>query len=323
MTGDRYARQRVLPSVGPEGQARLAATEVLVIGAGGLGSTVLPVLAGAGIGRITIVDHDVVDLSNLHRQPLYGMADQGRAKAEAARDALLARNPEIAVEARVERLRPGNAAALVASAGIVVDCADSLAVTYMLSAACMAAEKPLVTASALEQRGYAGGFCGGAPSYRAVFPDMPSVVGSCAQNGVLGSAVAAIGAIEAHMVLQIALELTPSPLGRLVSLDLSQFAWGGFRFDTASEPHIPAIPFLERGDLDADTLVVELRGRDEAPVPVTPDARRSSLAEIASGTIPQKSGRIAFACASGVRAYKAARILQARGHEDVAVLLPE
>ena len=171
---DRYARQMVLPEVGPAGQARLAAARVLVVGAGGLGSPVLATLAGAGVGHLTILDHDRVEESNLHRQPLYRMADLGRLKAEAARDALLAANPSIAVDARPVRLGVGNAPGLVADADLVLDCADSLAATYVLSDACHAQRKPLVSASVLGLSGYVGAFCGGVPSYRAVFPDMPA-----------------------------------------------------------------------------------------------------------------------------------------------------
>src|SRR6185437_8283008 len=113
---ERYARQMVLPEVGAAGQARLAAASVVVVGAGGLGCPVLQYLAGAGVGRLTIVDHDTVEESNLHRQPLYTMPDIDKAKAEAARASLQRFNPGISIEAIVERLTPQNAAALVARA---------------------------------------------------------------------------------------------------------------------------------------------------------------------------------------------------------------
>ncbi len=190
---DRYARQTVLPEVGAAGQARLAAARVLVVGAGGLGSPVLATLAGAGVGQLNVLDHDRVEESNLHRQPLYRMTDLGRSKAEAAREALLAANPAISVDAMPRRLAVAEAPDLIAAADLVLDCADSLAVTYVLSDACRADSKPMVSASVLGLSGYVGAFCGGAPSYRAVFPDMPSTVGSCAANGVLGSAVAVLG----------------------------------------------------------------------------------------------------------------------------------
>lgn len=166
---DRYSRQIVLPEVGPEGQARLARTRVLVVGAGGLGCPVLQYLVGAGIGRIVLVDPDQVEESNLHRQPLYRIGDAGRLKVEAAREALAAYNPGVEVEALALRLAPDNVTSLLARADIVVDAADSFAATYVLSDACYDAGKPLVSASIVGLAGYVGAFCGGGPSYRAVF----------------------------------------------------------------------------------------------------------------------------------------------------------
>ena len=307
-----------LAGIGEAGQARLAACRVLVVGAGGLGAPVLLALAGAGIGHLTVLDHDRVELSNLHRQPLFRMADLGRPKAEAAREALLAYNPEIAVRAIVARLGPDNAA-LVEGADIVVDAADSLATTYVLSDVCLAAGLPLVSAAVLEQRGHVGAFCGGAPSYRAVFPDMPSVAGSCAENGVLGSATGVLGSLQAHMVLQLALGAAPSPLGRLVSVDLQRFAFGGFGFAGTPEPDA-AIPFISQADLRPADLLVELRDLAEAPDPVLPGMLRALPAEIEAGLPLPEGRRIVLHCRSGLRAHRIARLLQSRDGRDVAVL---
>jgi molybdopterin/thiamine biosynthesis adenylyltransferase len=314
---DRYARQTILPEVGSAGQARLAAARVLVVGAGGLGSPVLLTLAGAGVGSLTVLDHDRVEESNLHRQPLYRMADLGRPKADAARGALLAANPGIAVEAVPRRLAVAEVASLVAAHDLVLDCADSLAVTYLLSDACRDRHRPLVSASVLGLSGYVGAFCGGAPSYRAVFPDMPTTVGSCAANGVLGSAVAVLGSLQAHMALQLLLGLEPGPLGRLVSVDLRTLTFGGFEFHEAAEPDGQAIPFIARDGLAAGDLVVELRSESEAPVPVTPSAWRRNPDDL--DDLPGDR-RIVFCCATGVRAHRAARRLAAGGGRDVAVL---
>lgn len=318
---DRYSRQTILPEVGPEGQARLAGATVAVIGAGGLGCQVLPILAGAGVGRLLAVDHDAVELSNLHRQPLYRTGDVGRPKAEAAAAALGRYNPEVAVEARVESLRPGNAAEIVAGADLVVDATDRLAVTYMLGDACLSAGRPLIAASVIGQQGFVGGFCGTAPSYRAVFPDMPSSVGSCDANGVLGSAVAVVGSLQAHMALQALIGTEPSPLGRLVTLDLATLAIGGFRFDGTTEPAAAPIPFVGLEALGEGDLVVELRGEAEAPEPAVPQAMRLSNDEVEAGAALPADRRLVFCCATGVRAYRAARAVQGReGECRVAVL---
>lgn len=318
---DRYARQTILPEVGAAGQARLAAASVLVVGAGGLGSPVLATLAGAGVGRLTILDHDRVEESNLHRQPLYRMADLGRAKVEAAREALLAANPEIAVEALPHRLAVAATPTLVARHDLALDCADSLAVSYVMSDACRDAERPLVSASVLGLSGYVGAFCGGGPSYRAVFPDMPSAVGSCAVNGVLGSAVAVLGSLQAHMALQLLLGIEPTPLGRLVSLDLRTLTFGGFAFGGAEEPAEAPVRFIGPSAVDPADLVIELRGPEEAPEPAVPDALRLTPAAIAADpAIIPRDCRVVFCCATGVRAYRAARLLAASGARDVAVL---
>lgn len=145
----RYARQMALPEVGPDGQARLAAARILVVGAGGLGAPVLQYLAGAGVGRITIADPDTVERGNLHRQVLFGEPALGMPKATAAARALARLNPDIALTALPVAVGPGNASALVADADLVLDCADSFAASYTLSDACRAAGRPLVTASAL------------------------------------------------------------------------------------------------------------------------------------------------------------------------------
>ena len=215
----RYARQVVLPEVGAHGQARLAAAHALVVGAGGLGVPVIQYLAGAGVGRITVVDPDTVERKNLHRQTLYGERFIGSMKAAAATVALADLNPEVRVQPVFGWLDPANAPALVQDPDVVLDCADSFAASYTLSDACRDGGKPLVSASALGLSGYAGGFCGGAPSLRAVFPDLPARAATCATAGILGPDVGLLGCLQAQMALAILLGIAPSPLGQLVSFE--------------------------------------------------------------------------------------------------------
>lgn len=317
----RYTRQVVLPHVGEAGQARLTAAHVLVIGAGGLGCPVLQYLAGAGIGWITVIDHDYVEESNLHRQPLYAMSDIGSPKAQAARAALLRLNPTIAVEALAQRLTPANAAALVAGADVVVDAADSLAVTYTVSDACLQRHTPLISASAVGLTGYVGGFCGGAPSYRAVFPDMPTRAASCSSAGVLGSVVGTIGSLQAQCVLQLLLGIAPSPLGRLLSFDAGRLAFGGFYFHGASEPEDDALRFIDAGDVAPDDLVIDLRSLDEAPVSPLATALRFTPEHIDAfiDAHPPADRRVVVCCHSGVRAWRVGRQLQSHGYANLAL----
>lgn len=318
----RYARQLALAEVGRAGQARLAAAKVLVVGVGGLGCPVLQYLAAAGVGQLTLMDDDVVEESNLHRQPLYTMGDIGTRKVDAARAALLRLNPTVAVHARAQRLTAGNVAAQVAAVDMVVDAADSLAATYMLSDACLQQNKPLISASAVGLAGYVGGFCASAPSYRAVFPDMPERTASCSSAGVLGSLVGIIGSLQAQCVLQLLLGISPSPLGRLLSFDARRLAFGGFTFHDAKEPAANLLRFIDVDDVTADDLVLDLRGVDEAPVPAFAHALRFTAEDLdafASRPPPGRQ-RVVLCCQSGVRAWRGGRKLQSHDFEHLALL---
>jgi molybdopterin/thiamine biosynthesis adenylyltransferase len=334
---DRYARQMILPEVGAHGQARLQAATVLIVGAGGLGCAVLAYLCAAGVGRLLILDHDRVEESNLHRQPLYRMEDLGAPKAPAAAAALRRLNPRVEVHSSVERLTPVNAAAWVARAALVVDAADSLALTYILSDECRLQGKPLVSASVLGLSGYVGAFCGGGPSYRAVFPEMPRQAGSCAQTGVLGSAVGVIGTLQAHLTLALLLELAPSALGQLVSVDFRTLRFSGFSFARAREPEGAALRFIAPEEVRASDLVIDLRGFDEAPVSPFPHALRVKVEDLeadvagaaggpSAGPLwaPPRDGRagarVVLCCRSGIRAWRAAQALQRAGHADLALI---
>jgi molybdopterin/thiamine biosynthesis adenylyltransferase/rhodanese-related sulfurtransferase len=319
---DRYSRQTILPEVGAAGQARLRDASVLVIGAGGLGSAVLQYLCAAGIGRLIIVDHDRVEESNLHRQPIYRMSDVGSFKAQAAREALLGANPEVRIEALCERLTPANVQRLVTGVDVVVDAADSFAVTYVVSDECLRVKTPLISASVLGLSGYVGAFCGGAPSYRAVFPEMPRQAGSCATAGVLGTAVGVMGALEAHMVLSLLIDLQPGVLGQLVTVDFRTMRFGGFSFVGAGEPAGAAIPFIAADQVDNTDLVIDLRTLTEAPVSPIPAALRIEVDAVegsAGERLPQ-APRVVLCCRTGVRAWRAARALQRRGHTNVALI---
>jgi molybdopterin/thiamine biosynthesis adenylyltransferase/rhodanese-related sulfurtransferase len=318
---DRYTRQMVLPEVGEEGQARLGAATVLVAGAGGLGCPVLEYLCAAGVGRLLIVDHDRVEESNLHRQPLYRMSDLGEPKARAAAAAMRLLNPQVDAQGAVERLTPLNVTAWVCRADVIVDAADSLALTYMLSDECLRQDKPLVSASVLGLSGYVGAFCGGAPSYRAVFPEMPRQAGSCAQSGVLGTAVGVMGALQAHLTLATLLGLTPTVLGQLTSIDFRTLRCSGFSFAAAREPSGPALRFIAPEDVRAADLVIDLRSLTEAPVSPFPAARRIGVEDIERAGLADASGtRVVLCCRSGIRAWRAAQALQRTGHEALALI---
>lgn len=301
----RYARQTILPEVGEAGQIRLANARVLVIGAGGLAAPVLPLLAGAGVGQITIVDGDTVALSNLHRQTLFTEADCAKPKAEIAAARCRALNAAITVKALGHRLTPANAPDLIARADLVLDCADSYAVSYTLSDVCLAQNTPLISASVLGLGGYAGGFCGSAPSLRALFPDAPDSGASCETAGVLGPVVGMIGTLQAQIALSVLLGLAPSPLGQLVRFDAGNLRTSGFRFDGAPEP-AETLRFVAASALTDRDRIIELRS-DSALL--HPTAQRLS-ADAVVQNLPGLGTRLALCCATGLRAWRAAETVQ-------------
>lgn len=302
---NRYARQICLPEIGPAGQAALAGAHVLVAGAGGLGATLLPLLAGAGVGHLRIADPDRVEETNLHRQILYRMADIGQPKALVAASTLAALNPGCRVSALPARLEASGAGDDIARADLVIDAADNFATSYALSDLCQGAGKPLISASVLGRQGYVGGFCGGGPSLRALFPDLPGTAQTCATGGVMGPAVATLGALQAQMALSVLLGHEPSSLGQLLSVDLASWRITGFRFDAAPEPPVPVPAVISRDGLRAGDLVIDLRKGDalrpcDLPLP--------------------KGRRAVFICVTGLRAWRAARALHDAGHDNVAIL---
>jgi molybdopterin/thiamine biosynthesis adenylyltransferase len=313
----RYARQIALAEVGGAGQQRIGSSSVLVVGAGGLGCAVLPYLCAAGVGRLIVVDHDRVEESNLHRQPLYRVADIRQHKAAIAGAALTALNPLVAVQAVCEQLTPANAPQLVASADIVVDAADSFAATYILSDECMRVGKPLVSASVIGLAGYVGAFCGRAPSYRAVFPELPMQAASCATAGVLGTAVGVIGTLQAQVVLSLILDLPGA--GRMIVADLRSLRFSEFSFMSAQED-TRGFRFVSRDDVLANDVTVELRSAQEAPVPAFAYSLRVDVDHVES--VKEKlttDTRVVLCCRTGLRAWRAAERLRASGHDNVVL----
>ncbi len=201
----RYHRQMILPEIGQEGQARLAAARVLVVGAGGLGCPVLHYLAGAGLGTIGIVDHDNVDITNLHRQVLFSMDDTGRPKVQAAGDRLLALNPDIVIHAYGDELTDKNAAGLFSSYDIIVDGTDNFSTKYLINDVAVKLGKPFVYGAIQGFDGQASTFdAAHGPCYRCLFPQPPrGVIPNCSEAGVVGALAGIIGTVQAMEIIKI------------------------------------------------------------------------------------------------------------------------
>ena len=202
----RYSRHLIMPEVGMDGQLKLKAASVLCIGAGGLGSPVAIYLAAAGVGRIGIVDFDIVDHSNLQRQVIHGTPDVGRSKLDSARDRLNAINPEVVVETHDAALSSENALGLLSDYDIIVDGTDNFPTRYLVNDACVILGKPNVYGSIFRFEGQASVFATkDGPCYRCLYPEPPppGLVPSCAEGGVLGILPGVVGTIQATEVVKL------------------------------------------------------------------------------------------------------------------------
>jgi molybdopterin/thiamine biosynthesis adenylyltransferase len=225
----RYSRHILLDDIGVEGQARLMAGHVLVIGAGGLGSPVVLYLGTAGVGRITLVDHDTVDVTNLQRQIAHDLARVGQPKAESARQTVAAINPEVVVVPVVQRADAAWLDAAVAQADVVVDCSDNFATRQAVNAACVAHRRPLVSGAAIGFDGQVSVYDvrqPDAPCYACLFPPQAQVEEvRCATMGVFAPLVGIIGSMQAAEALKLLLGIAPSLAGRLQMLDARRMEW--------------------------------------------------------------------------------------------------
>lgn len=221
---ERYARQLRLPQVGAEGQARLAAARVAVIGAGGLGAPASLYLAAAGVGTLTLIDDDRVERSNLHRQVIHADARVGMAKTESARMTLAALNPRVRIETREQRLDAANVEDLLAGHDLVLDGADNFPTRYLLAAASVRLKLPMVYGAVERFVGQVSVFDprrADSPCYRCLFPEPPAAADApnCSEAGVLGVLPGIVGMLQATEALKLILGLGESLVGRLLTFD--------------------------------------------------------------------------------------------------------
>ncbi|HSK63005.1 MAG TPA: molybdopterin-synthase adenylyltransferase MoeB, partial [Pyrinomonadaceae bacterium] len=218
----RYSRHLIMPEVGMQGQRKLKAASVLMIGTGGLGAPVGMYLAAAGVGRIGIVDFDVVEESNLQRQIIHGTKDLGRRKIESARDRLRDINPHIEIETHESRLTSHNAMQLFRNYDIIVDGTDNFPTRYLVNDACVLSRKPNVYGSIFRFEGQASVFWAEKGAcYRCLYPEPPppGLVPSCAEGGVLGVLPGIVGAIQANETIKIILDAEDLLINRLLLFD--------------------------------------------------------------------------------------------------------
>ena len=229
----RYSRHILLDEIGIEGQARLLASHALVIGAGGLGSPVVLYLGTAGVGRITLVDHDTVDLTNLQRQIAHNLARVGQPKAESARQTVAAINPDVQLRPVIQRADAAWLDAAVAEADVVIDCSDNFSTRHAVNAACVAHRKPLVSGAAIGFDGQISVYdsrAADAPCYACIFPPAATFEEvRCATMGVFAPLVGIIGTMQAAEALKLLMGLGTSLAGRLQMLDARLMEWTEIR----------------------------------------------------------------------------------------------
>jgi adenylyltransferase/sulfurtransferase len=334
-----YSRQMALKEVGARGQARLGASRVLVVGAGGLGVPVLSYLAGAGVGRLGIVDGDRLEPSNLHRQTLYALADVGRPKAELAAERLRALNPHVDVQAYAERLDVARGEALLRPYDLVIDCTDNFSTKFLLNDLCMRLGKPVILSSVYQ---YEGQLQVVRPERRSaclrcIWPEATrdGIVGNCAEAGVLGPVPGIFGSLQALEALKILLDL-PGQLGdELLVVDLTTLAISRVRARRAAP--CTSGPCVRLAQPDADALepralelsmgsleealeqgfhLIDVREQHEVAASPAPVAlvTHLPLANLLHGSPAlDPAAKYLLVCASGRRSLAAAQELRTRG----------
>jgi molybdopterin/thiamine biosynthesis adenylyltransferase/rhodanese-related sulfurtransferase len=266
----RYSRHTLLPEFGAEGQARLKAGRVLIVGAGGLGSPVALYLAAAGVGTIGLVDFDRVDITNLQRQILYGTADVGRPKIDAAVARLKDINPLVHVAPHPQAFGPENARDLVSAYDVIVDGTDNFNTRFLVNDACVMGGKPNVYGSVFRFEGQAAVFAmKGGPCYRCLHPEPPpaGLIPNCAEAGVLGVLPGTIGMIQATEAIKLLTGIGTPLVGSLLLYDALRM-----RFRTITLPRDPACPVCG----DAPTIK-ELIAYDVVCEPGAPDMTEDEI----------------------------------------------
>lgn len=355
---ERYRRHLSLPEMGPDGQLRLLQSKVLLIGAGGLGCPLALYLAAAGVGRLGLVDDDVVDLSNLQRQVLYGSDDVGRPKVEVARERIRALNPDVQVDLFQTRLDSSNALEIFEDYDVIVDGTDNFPTRYLSNDACVLLGKPNVYGSILRFDGQASVFdAREGPCYRCLFPEPPppGSVPSCEEGGVLGVLPGLIATIQATETIKILTGLGRTLVGRLLLYDALSMEWTEFslkkdpscpvcgdeptvtelidyhgfcgvesraagEMEVASESAASVAKRIEGGE---ELLLLDVRDPDEVVRAAIEGSKRIPLAELEerlAEIAAWKQRPTVIHCHKGGRSARACEILMAAGFEQVANL---
>lgn len=354
---DRYRRHLTLPEIGLAGQQALLRARVLLVGVGGLGCPVAQYLAAAGVGTLGLVDDDVVDASNLHRQVLYTTADVGRPKVEVAAERVVAMNPDVAVECHALRLDSRDALELLAGYDVIVDGTDNFPTRYLTNDACVLLGKPNVHGSIFRFDGQASVFdARHGPCYRCLFPEPPppGAVPSCAEGGVLGVLPGLVALIQATETVKLVTGVGEPLYGRLLQYDALRMEFNEFRMrkdpkcpvcgdspsvtelidyagfcglpaagEAPALPEVSAMQVRERLAAGEHFLLLDVREADERETARIEGASWIPLGELALRAEELAEWRdrpVVVHCHHGVRSAKGCAVLRERGFSRVSNL---
>jgi adenylyltransferase/sulfurtransferase len=330
-----YSRQLALKEIGPAGQAKLNDARVLVVGAGGLGSPVLQYLAGAGVGHLGIIDGDVLDASNLHRQPIYSLADVGRRKADLAAEAVARINPEVIVETHTTRLTAGNAGELIEGFDLIVECSDNFRTKFLVNDVAVLARKPAVFASVYQYEGQLQVYKPAATHacLRCLWPETTreGLVANCAEAGVLGPVPGAVGALQAVLALKMLTDMPGQLESALLLMDFGSFVTQSVRAPRRAACIAPDCAFVRPPVAEPNDLEVPVRSVAAALAqgyelldirsPEESAQHPSGLPHIPMPELLADASRLAqgkrylLVCASGRRSRATAQELRGRGFD--------
>ncbi|MGP6169777.1 ThiF family adenylyltransferase [Microbacterium sp. A204] len=337
---ERYSRQLMLPGFGEQAQRRLRASRVLVVGAGGLGSAVVPVLAAAGIGTIGVADDDTVELSNLHRQLSHGVADIGSRKTVSLADTVRAIDPDCCVMTHDLRLSAANLPEILSNYDLVIDGSDNFPTRYLVNDAASMAEKPLIWGSILRFQGQVGiSWEGHGPTYRDLFPSPPppEEALSCELGGVLPSLCPAVGSFLATEAIKLITGIGEPLIGRVLVYDALSASTREIRYARpadarpvtelidyelfcgmtadADDTAVSAAELLARLRAGENLALIDVRELVEVEARRIPGSIHLPLGEVEGGRMPDATGELVVYCERDPRARRAVRELRERGIE--------
>ena len=336
---NRYKRHILLPEIGVEGQEKLKGAKVLVIGCGGLGCPVLQYLSAAGVGRLGIIDHDIVEESNLQRQVLFSTEDIGKPKVSVAKERLENYNPFVTITAFNKKIEVSNALDIINQFEIIVDCTDNFSTRYLVNDACVILNKPLVSGSIYKFEGqvtvfnYLNG-----PTYRCLYPNPPlqEIVSNCNETGVLGTLTGLTGTLMANEVIKIITGMGNVLSGKLLTFDLLATRFQTFEYKP--DPKNRTITKLSADyNMTCTTEIKEITPQDlkeklsrNEPLQIIDVREPFEFAErniggtlIPLGELEMNLNKInkdipsVIVCRSGVRSMHAAKILQKYNYDKV------